>query len=100
MTKNKWFQLIYVAAGVVVMMAGALKAQETMNDVVRLKDGTVYFGMAVADTVAKKLQIRTRSGELKIVPLADVDLVTNYEEVRVAPQRGIQHYGSIREKVR
>jgi len=101
MTKNKWIRHLCAATGAIMMLVtvGVLKAQERMNDVVRLKDGTMYFGTAVADTVEKMLQIRTRSGELKIVPLADVDLVTTYEGVRVAPQRGIQHYGSIREEV-
>jgi len=101
MTKNKWIRYLYAATTAIIMLAavGVLKAQEGRNDVVRLKNGTVYFGTAVADTVEKMLQIRTRSGELKIVPLADVDLVTTYEGVRVAPQRGIQRYGSIREEV-
>ncbi|MGB9774218.1 MAG: hypothetical protein ACP5JH_02370 [Bacteroidota bacterium] len=101
MTKNKWGRHLCAATGAVMMLAtiGMLRAQERMNDAVRLKDGTVYLGIAIADTVEKKLQIRTRSGDLKIVPLADVDLVTTYEEVRIAPRRGIQHYGSVRQEV-
>lgn len=70
--------------GLLLMVSTALMAQANMEDVVYLKNGTVYRGMVIEQVLGESLKVKIAGGSIIALQVADVYKITK-EAVEVAP---------------
>lgn len=86
---------LVLAAGVLAARPAAVHAQEVLEDVVYLKDGSVIRGTIIEQRIGESILIRTRDGNVFRYTMDRIDRITKEAAVGAPAPAGVSRLGPV-----